>query len=148
MSTNKKQNSCGHHSVYLVTYTQVDLLKYWIHETFAEMVTGEFDKAEKVCEHWVSSCKNHKGEGLHFHLALKLKKVRRWKYVRDQLPLKVLHQRTFFKNFIPIHMTQSDMWLKKTKIIQFFTTHRQLRKQLWADAWFRLAAVHKLLLIT
>ena len=55
---------------------------------FAEMVTGEFDKAEKVCEKWVSSCENHKGEGLHFHLALKLNKVRRWKYVRDQLAIK------------------------------------------------------------
>ena len=111
MSTNKKQNSCGHRSVYLVTYSQVDLLKCGSRETFAEMVTGEFDKAGKVCEHWVSSCENHKGEGLHFHLALKLNKVRRWKYVRDQLAIKY----GINVNFQEFHTNYYDAYKYVTK---------------------------------
>ena len=62
--------------VYLVTYSQADLLKCPSRERFAEIVTYEFNavKNNDVVQEWACAAGNHKHHGLHYHLSLKLNK--------------------------------------------------------------------------
>jgi len=78
---------CGSRSAYLVTYSQVDKSKCESKEVFARMVGEEF----KDCsvERWASCEEPHEETGgSHYHLALKLDRVKRWKAVRQRLEAK------------------------------------------------------------
>lgn len=74
--------------VYLVTYSQADVLKVQSREQFAHFVTSEFNRDDSVVEHWVVSAELHRQHGFHYHLAIKLNKQRRFKQVRNLLKKK------------------------------------------------------------
>ena len=87
-------------STYLVTYSRADDTKIEGREHFARVVVDAFNhdgNREKVV-HW-SCCKEiHANGGHHYHLAIKLNGVYRWKQVKFRVMLKhkiVLH----FSNF-------------------------------------------------
>lgn len=73
----------GCRSVYLITYSQADRAKVECKEEFAALVTEEFQGCEIV--QWVCSEERHKDGGFHYHLAVKLDRVKRWRMVRDRL---------------------------------------------------------------
>ena len=62
-------------SVYLITYSNADLDKIKTREEFAELWTNAF--GEDIVKQWACCCEKHKeNDKVHFHLALKLKRVR------------------------------------------------------------------------
>ena len=76
-------SECGSRSVYLVTYSQVDKNKVETKEEFSNMVREEF-KGCRV-ERWACCEEDHETEGTHYHLAIKLDRVKRWKMVRQSI---------------------------------------------------------------
>ena len=71
--------------VYLVTYSQADVLKVKSKSDFAQLVVSQFDRNDKVVQQWVSSVELHRESGVHYHLAIKLNKGRRFKQVRENI---------------------------------------------------------------
>ena len=71
--------------VYLVTYSQADVLKVQSREKFAEIVCAQFNRNDNVVKQWVVSIELHRQSGVHYHLALKLNCARRFKQVRENL---------------------------------------------------------------
>ena len=72
-------------SVYLITYSQADLTKFPSRETFAEAVTQKFGSNPGIdVVNWVCCMEKHQRKGEHYHLALKLNKVKRWLTIKQQ----------------------------------------------------------------
>ena len=77
--------------IYLITYSQANVDKY-DRESFAKFVVDAFNDVQRypvaqpaTVEQWVCSKEDHKLSGVHFHLALKLSKVKRWEYVKAHI---------------------------------------------------------------
>lgn len=82
----KRNRSSSHpRQVYLITYSQADVLKVQSRKKFAEIICNEFNREDNIVENWVVSAELHRKGGFHYHLALKLKKQRRFKQVRINL---------------------------------------------------------------
>ena len=75
--------AAGCRSVYLVTYSQADKDKVEGKQEFAAMVTEEFQDCQVL--QWVCCKENHEDGGEHYHLAVKLDRVKRWKMVRHRI---------------------------------------------------------------
>lgn len=91
---------CSDRSVYLITYSQADLNKVPTREAFAEMFVDAF--GQDVVKQWVCGCERHQDGGLHFHLALKLNRMRRWKHVKQYISLRhgvVVNFQAFHTNY-------------------------------------------------
>ena len=90
-------------SVYLITYSKADLDKIKTREEFAELWTNAF--GEDIVKQWACCCEKHKeNDKVHFHLALKLKRVRRWKLVKQ----KVIDEAGVVCNFQDFHTNYYD----------------------------------------
>ena len=88
--TPKKKKSSGSNGkfTYLVTYSKADMLKCNSRLQFATMVCETFnqkDDEDYVVSHWVCCVENHAREGVHFHLAIKLHKRRRFALIAQSL---------------------------------------------------------------
>ena len=70
-------------STYLVTYSQADPNKIGSREEFASIVVDQFNKggSNRVL-HWACCKEKHKDGGDHYHLALKLNGVYRWRQIK------------------------------------------------------------------
>ena len=80
---------------YLITYSQSDVERFPTRESFSTVVVDAF-KANSIANilQWACCCENHETGGIHYHLALKLDKPRRWKAIKDAISNKhniVLH---------------------------------------------------------
>lgn len=76
-------------SVYLITYSQADILKVPSRERFGEIIAAEFNRSnDDIVKHWVSAAELHAKGGIHYHCAIKLKCPRRWSQVRNNLSSK------------------------------------------------------------
>ena len=71
--------------VYLITYSQADVLKVPSRSMFADLVCKQFNRNDDVVDRWASSIELHRKSGVHYHLALKLKKDRRFNEVRKNI---------------------------------------------------------------
>ena len=82
-----KSTEGGPRSVYLITYSQADVLKVRSRKMFADLICEEFnrDDVDTVVDQWAVAAELHKTEGIHYHCSIKLRKVRRWKQVRANL---------------------------------------------------------------
>ena len=65
-------------SVYLITYSQADLLKFPSRNDFAEAVVRSFASVTANIVQWCCCRERHKKSGEHYHLALKLDRNQRW----------------------------------------------------------------------
>ena len=71
-------------SVYLITYSNADLNKVKSREEFAEIWVNAFG-SDNVRQ-WACSCEKHKvSDTVHYHLALKLNRVKRWKMAKESV---------------------------------------------------------------
>ena len=71
--------------MYLITYIQADTTQF-TRERFANVVVSYFeDGATTKVLRWVCSLEPHQISGEHFHLAIKLDKVRRWFAIKRRL---------------------------------------------------------------
>lgn len=96
--------------VYLITYSQADTSRF-NRRTFAEAVLSLFNNGKAKVIKWVCAMENHRDGGKHFHLAVKLSKLKRWKAIKKgmmDLHDVVLH-------FSDIHTDYSDAWHYVTK---------------------------------
>lgn len=82
---NKNKQKKNPRETYLITYSQADVVKVPGRQEFATMLVQEFDRNDSVSEKWVVSAELHRNHGIHYHLALKLKKPRRFKEVRNAI---------------------------------------------------------------
>ena len=75
-------SACGSRSVYLITYSRADKQKIPSKERFAEVISNEFTGVRQ----WVCCEELHAdNESSHYHLAIKLDRVKRWKLVRQRI---------------------------------------------------------------
>ena len=65
-------------SVYLVTYSQADIVKFASRQDFALAVVNSFSQGKAKVVHWCCSGEQHKKSGEHYHLALKLYRNQCW----------------------------------------------------------------------
>ena len=69
--------------VYLVTYSQANLEIVPSRESFARIVLDAFNNSSVV--YWVCSQEPHANGGVHYHMAVKLERRRRWLHVRNYI---------------------------------------------------------------
>ena len=87
-------------SVYLIAYSQADCEKIKGREDFAELFVRAF--GEDIVKQWVCSCEKHNNGGIHYHLGIKLSRVRRWKMVKENVSKNhgvVVNFQTFHSNY-------------------------------------------------
>ena len=74
-------------TVYLVTYSKADVKKVGNWNTFADIRTGAFNKNTQFncVGYWCCAKERHRKRGRHYHLALKLTSVYRWKQVKESI---------------------------------------------------------------
>ena len=96
MSTCSDQRSTN-----LITYSRADLDKVSSREEFADIWVKAFGL--DLVKQWACCCEKHKeSDEVHFHLAIKLNRVKRWKMVRDQVIREsgiVCHFQEFHTNY-------------------------------------------------
>lgn len=71
--------------VYLLTYSQADLTRFPSRETFSRAVLDAFSQTPANVLYWVCAKETHEDGGYHYHLAIKLDRVQRWRNVKRHL---------------------------------------------------------------
>ena len=101
---------------YLVTYSQADIRKFPTRKGFGKCIKKHFNSGSgKVkVQHWACAKEKHQNGGIHYHVALKLIDLRRWRSVKEIISLKegivvnfsdnhdiiILHTNTYAKMMI------------------------------------------------
>ena len=103
-------------TTYLVTYSQADTSKFPTREKFANVVVDAFNHEKKFNRvvQWACSKEKHENGGVHYHLALKLNDVYRWKQVKESVTKShgiVIH----FRNFTSGYYDAYNYTIKKDK---------------------------------
>ena len=75
-------------SVYLITYSQADMTIFPTRQSFADAVIEGFDSPALKVEQWVCCKEQHQTKGEHYHMAIKLNKVKRWLSVKESINTK------------------------------------------------------------
>ena len=101
--------------VYLLTYSQADLELVPSREEFSRIVLDSFAHAD-LCSpsevvQWVCSKEAHRDGGVHYHMAVKLNKRRRWLKVRNYLEAR----HGVKVNFSDRHFNYYSAWRYTTK---------------------------------
>ena len=68
--------------VYLLTYSQADASICASREDFANKVITAFDSVGAQIIQWACCRESHQDGGIHYHMAIKLDKPRRWLQVK------------------------------------------------------------------
>ena len=76
----------AYRSIFLITYSQVDVNKIQSKHEFSECITGAIERATpaKVVQ-WVVGEEEHFNGGIHYHMGVKLDRQQRWLAVRDRI---------------------------------------------------------------
>ena len=103
------------HSVYLITYSQADTEIVSSRDSFAVIVLDSFQNADPQSQsqvvQWVCSEESHKEGGIHYHMAVKLDRNRRWLKVRNYADTK----HGVKLNFSSVHANYYSAWKYATK---------------------------------
>ena len=114
-SSDKDSETAKVRNVHLLTYSRADLRIFPERKSFADAVCEavlncEGPKAKIV--QWSCCQESHKkGGGKHFHMAIKLNRVKRWLPIRDYLKNKW----SIYVHFSNRHVNYYTAWLYKTK---------------------------------
>ena len=75
------------HRQYLVTYAQVDKVKFPTRDSFGCMLEREFNAGCSVVKvsHWACCCELHKDGGAHYHCSIKLTGLKKWWMVKEAI---------------------------------------------------------------
>ena len=75
------------HRQYLVTYAQVDKVKFPTRDSFGCMLEREFNAGCSVVKvsHWACCCELHKDGGAHYHYSIKLTGLKKWWMVKEAI---------------------------------------------------------------
>ena len=83
-STNDSLTAKDIRSVYLVTYSQADIVKFSSREDFPLAVLASFSQGKAQVLQWCC-CRERKNSGDHYHLALKLDRNQHWLSAKEFL---------------------------------------------------------------
>lgn len=97
-------------SVYLITYSQANTERF-DRKSFAEAVVSAFNQGKAKVLKWVCALENHSNGGQHFHVAVHLSKIKRWKSVKQA----IMDQFGIVLHFSDFHNDYSDAWHYVTK---------------------------------
>ena len=101
-------------SVYLITYSQADLSIFPNRQSFADAVCEAVLNCEgpktKVTQ-WTCCQENHKRQGKHYHMVIKLNKIKRWLPIWQYLKNKW----SVYVHFSNWHTNYYSAWLYTTK---------------------------------
>ena len=115
-NTRSKYSVCGPRSVYLITYSQADLSTFSTRESFAQAIVEKFHSHGAEVTRWECCKENHVEEGVHYHLAVKLDRVKRRLTIRNEI-----HQDYNINiNFSEHHTNYYNAWRYVTKSDQDF----------------------------
>ena len=92
-------------SVYLITYSQADIARF-TKQRFATLIVEIFQEGDVRVVQWVCSKESHTDGGYHFHLAIKLNKIKRWLTIRRTLS----SQHNIEVNFSSQHNDYYSAW--------------------------------------
>lgn len=107
-------------SVYLITYSQANLEKFQTRESFARAVIKEFESSKVRVLQWVCCLENHKVNGVHYHLAIKMSSNKRWLPVKKRMTQEhgaVLHFSSAHQNYYSAwkYVTKSDQQYQQSQ---------------------------------
>ena len=74
--------------VYLLTYSKANVEKFLSRQCFSSAVTKAFAETGAEVSHWACCQEYHKNKEIHYHMAVNMTKLRRWKSVKEQLKSK------------------------------------------------------------
>lgn len=99
-------------TVYLITYSQADIDRF-NNQSFATLIVDAFtdEEANVRVMQWVCCRERHQDGGYHFHMAIKLNKLKRWLTIRRILST----QHNIEVNFSGIHNDYYSAWSYVTK---------------------------------
>ena len=97
--------------VYLITYSRADMTIFPTKGEFATSVVEIFNEGKVKVESWVCCLESHKVEGVHYHLAVKLTRPRRWKAIK----MKIQEKYGISVHFSSRHDQYFDAWFYVTK---------------------------------
>lgn len=116
------EKECGSRSTYLVTYSQADREKIESMDEFAHVIINEFKDCNVL--QWVSCEEDHKDGGIHYHCAIKLDRVKRWKAVRQNLQDKYKicvnfsdHHENYYRAYK--YVTKNNNYITSSNHIQY-----------------------------
>lgn len=98
--------------VYLVTYSQADLVKFPSRKEFADALVLAFSKDNNVIQ-WCCCLEDHEDGGKHYHVAIKLERKQRWlkikRFLLDHFDISV-HFSSAHHNYFSAweYVTKSD----------------------------------------
>ena len=101
-------------SVYLITYSQADLSIFPDKQSFADGVCEAVLNCEgpkSTVVQWTCSQENHKKQGKHYHMTIKLNKIKRWLPIWQYLKNKW----NVYVHFSNRHTNYYSAWLYTTK---------------------------------
>ena len=79
-------NVCQSRLVYLITYRKADLKTFPKRPYFTKAVIDFFQRTGSIpVNYWTCCFEPYQKSGAHFHLAISLKRAKRWKSVKDDL---------------------------------------------------------------
>lgn len=97
--------------VYLITYSQADLVKFPTRRSFADAVVASFSGVSATIEQWCCSQEEHQMSGKHYHMAMKFNKNQRWlsskRYLTSNNGISV--------NYSAVHDNYYSAWAYTTK---------------------------------
>ena len=76
------------HRVYLLTYSKENVEKFPSRQCFLSAVTKAFAETGAEVSHWTCCQEYNKNKKIHYHMAVNMNKLRRWKSVKEQLKSK------------------------------------------------------------
>ena len=98
-------------SIYMITYSQADLSIFPNKQSFADAIVSQISETKTNVKQWVCCNEDHAVSGLHYHLAIKLDRVKRWLPIRN-----MIHQIYGVNvNFTESHDNYYGAWLYVTK---------------------------------
>ena len=98
-------------SVYLVTHSQADIVKFASREDFAQAIVTAFSQGKAKVVHWCCCREQHKKSGEHYHLSLKLDRNQRWLNAKRYL----LREYSISVHFSSKHHNYYSAWRYVTK---------------------------------
>ena len=84
MADSIKLSSRQIRSVYLITYSQRDIIKFPTRRSFATAVITAYSDQSKM-QRWVCCREDCSDVGLHYHVAMKLDRIRRLISIKNEL---------------------------------------------------------------
>ena len=109
--------------VYLITYSQANLERFPTRRALAECVINAFRQTGSGVMQWVCCIERHKHNGQHYHMAVKLERIRRWisakQYLVEEHGISVNFSNTHDNYYKTLDERETEMMSVRWKVFHF-----------------------------